>query len=321
MTEDLKKTTQNMVNDAVAWLLFQETKEGWQGDVRATSYALQALVACGMGSHEQSVQIGVDYLCTCQDPETSTWSQNDGDTAEALRTLVMCDKSSQDRIITDGLAGLTVLKASGKCIVRSEVGWVHPNLVARALIAIGQNPTELLKPISAFLTGEAGYDVKYTSRAVIVFKEAKLEDPSLKSAETFLRKSVNNIASMGGEYIGYLIQALVALGNTFEQGMMQKILNYLEKSQHKNGSWEDNVKATAQILIGLARLGFRYKKPSLLNRKNVARVTILSAMFILAVVLYFSLQSFVTTIVNVVELFIGIIIILEWAYPKIKLRV
>lgn len=126
---------------------------------------------------------------------------------------------------------------------------------------------------------------------------------------------------MGGEYIGYLTQALIALGNTFDHGMMQKIVNYLEKSQHKNGSWEDNVKATAQTLIGLAGLGFRYKKPSLLNRKNIARVTILSAMFVLAVVLYFSLQSFVTTIVNLVGLFVSIVIILEWAYPKIKLRV
>jgi hypothetical protein len=320
--EDAKKSIQQMMNKSVAWLLSQETKEGWEGDIRTTCYAIQALIASGFSPLENPVLFACDFLCAKQDPHGGTWGQNDGDTAEVLRTLVICGKSKQDKIISDGLKGLHSLKTSKKFIVRSDVGWVHPILVARAFIALGEDATELLDAIALFLTGDVGYDVKYTSRAVLAYKEAKREDNSLLKAEDFLKKSVNNVSSLSGEYIGYLLQALVSLGHTLETGTIKRILDYLEKIQKDNGSWEDNIKATAQIIIGLATLGLRYKKPSLLSMKNITRILILATLVIVAIILALSnIQPFVTLIINIVEIFVGLIVILEWAFPKIRLRV
>ena len=70
MSEDSKKTTQAIVNEAVEWLLKQQSKDGWQGDIRATCYAIQALILSGFGTSERSVELGSYYLCVKQDAET-----------------------------------------------------------------------------------------------------------------------------------------------------------------------------------------------------------------------------------------------------------
>jgi hypothetical protein len=312
MSEDSKKTTQAIVNEAVEWLLKQQSKDGWQGDIRATCYAIQALILSGFGTSERSVELGSYYLCVKQDAETGAWCQNDGDTAEALRTLMICGKTCQDKPIEDGINALNNLKTHGEVVIRSEAGWIHPNLVARAFVSLGQNPTELLKTLSPFLDGTAGFDTKYTSRSVLVYKEARINDDALiHKAEVFLKKSANNISVLSGEYIGLLIQALVAIGYKFEDGIIQNIITYLEKIQQTNGSWENNVKATSQIVIGLAKAGFRYKKPSFFNRKNVARISILLITFGVALGLWYSpLQASASFIVNSVGLLLGIIVIL-----------
>jgi hypothetical protein len=323
MSEDFKKTAQTIVNRAVEWLLKQQSKDGWQGDIRATSCALQALISSGFGTGERSVELGCNYLCIKQAAETGAWCQNDGDTAEALRTLIMCGKTCQDKAIEDGINALNNLKSQGEVVIRSEAGWIHPNLVARAFVSLGQNPAELLKSLSPFLDGTATFDTKYTSRAVLVYKEARINDETLiKKAEAFLRKSANNITVLNGEYIGLLIQALVALGYKFQDGIIQNVVTYLQKIQQDNGSWEDNVKATSQIIIGLANAGFRYKKPPFFTGKNIARISIMAVLFTVAIVLWYSpVQTTSTYIVNIVGLFLGLIIIIEWIYPKIKLRV
>lgn len=320
--EKTVKKAQHLINKSVVWLLSQQRKGGWQGDIRTTCYAVQALLVSGVSPLGVHVMRACDFLCARQDPKRGTWSQNDGETSEVLRTLIMCGRRRSDKVIADGLNGLHSLKTSERYIVRSKVGWVHPNLVARALIALGEDAAELLDSIGDFLTGKVGYDVKYTSRAVLAYREARRDDALLQKAEDFLKESVNNISSLSGEYMGYLLQALVALGHTVETGIVKRVIDYLEAIQKENGSWEDNVKDTAQIITGLAALGLRYKKPSPLTRKNFTRILILTVVAIVATALTLSdIQNVVALILKIIDIAIGISVVLEWIYPKIKLRV
>jgi hypothetical protein len=319
---DSKEIAQKSLDFATQWLLKREGRNGWESEVRVTCYALQAIVSAGISTLDPKVTRGCSFLCSNQNAGDGTWNNNDGDTAEVLRTLVICGKPLKDRAIISGLKGLNSLKMTKKFIVRSDVGWVHPNLIARALVAVKQDATSLLDPISAFLTGEVGFDVKFTSRAVLVFSEAKVKHNGLKKAEEYLNESTNGLFSLSGEAIGYLLQALVALGYNLSDGIIQKIINYLCEKQKNNGSWDNNIRNTAQIVLGLSVLGLRYKKPSIMKRKNILRVSAIGALFAIAIIVDSSIYSTqVNQIVNIVGFAVTLILVVEWAYPKIKDRV
>jgi hypothetical protein len=312
-----------MVDEGVSWLLSQENR-GWQGDVRTTSYALQALLSCGISQLDQSVQTGCEFLIRTQDPKEGDWNQNDGDTAEALRTLSLCGKNRQDKAIILGIKGLYSLRLERqKNPLRLELGWVHPNLVSRALVVLEKNDANsILDSIEPFLNGGITFHVKFTSRAVLAYKEAKRTSASLKKAEALLVGSIKNLSSLHGECIGYLLQSLVASGHNINDGSIKKIVEYLKEIREKDGCWGENVVCTSQILIGLSNLGIKYHKPSILRKKNVARIAILASLLTLAIVIWLTdLQPMVNTIINIVQLVLGLLVIVEWLYPKIKIKV
>ncbi|MDH5690155.1 MAG: hypothetical protein OEY81_01840 [Candidatus Bathyarchaeota archaeon] len=322
--ENIETTVRLMMSEAIEWLLSKQHKGGWGGDVRATCYVLQALVPAGISPLEKPVVEGCRFLRRTQSPATGTWNENDGDTAEALRTAILCKMGTESPCVLAGIKGLSSLKTTGKILVRSEVGWIHPILVARAFSALGEKPSELLEAIEVFLTGEVTYQTKYTSRAVLAFCEEheSKTSPRMKKAEAFLKSAVNEISNLSYEDIGYLLQALSVLGYKLSSGTVERIVDFLKEKQSTNGSWEDNAKDTAQIVSGLAMFGIRYKKPSILRKSNLIRILVLSALLCISIILYFSdLEKMIVNVVNIVEFFIGIIVILQWVYPTIRVRV
>jgi hypothetical protein len=319
MTESIEEIATKMMADAIDWLCSKQKKGGWEGDVRTTCYVLQALVLAGVSPLDSRVKEGCNFLRKTQDPTKGDWNEDDGDTAEALRTLLLCGVNKQSECIINGYNSLKSLKISEKYLVRSEVGWVHPILVARGFTALGIECSELLKSLEPFLTGAVGHHPKYTSRAILAYQEAReIKDrSSVDAAKKFLEGCVKEISSLSYESQGYVLQALAVLGHKLNSSVILRILEHLKQQQADNGSWNDNVRSTAQIVIGLAKLGIRYKKRSIWTKGNIIRLILLLILISVSVWISLSnLEKAVMIIANIINLVLGIIVILEWVFHK-----
>lgn len=319
MSESIEQMVMKMMADAIDWLCSKQKKGGWEGDVRTTCYVLQALVSAGISPLDSRVKEGCDFLRKTQDPTKGDWNEDDGDTAEALRVLLLCGVDRQSICINSGYKSLESLKVSKKYLVRSEVGWVHPILVARAFTALNIGCSDLLKSLKPFLTGAVGLHPKYTSRAVLAYHEAReiKNRSSMNVAKTFLEGCVKEISSLGYESQGYVLQALGVLGHKLNSSIIARILEHAKEQQSDNGSWRHNVRNTAQIVIGLTRLGIRYKKRSIWTKGNIARLFVLFVLVGVSVVIsLLNLEKAVMIIANIINLVLGMLIISEWVLHK-----
>lgn len=320
MVESIEENATKMMADAIDWLFSKQEKGGcWEGDVRTTSYVLQALVSAGISPLDSRVKKGCDFLFKTQDPAKGDWNEDDGDTAEALRTLLLCGFDRQSKCILDGYKSLESLKVKEKYLVCSEVGWVHPILVARSLAAGDVEYPGLLESLEPFLTGAVRHHPKYTSRAILAYYEAKkIKDGSpVNAARKFLEACVKEISSLSYENQGYVLQALAVLGHDLKSGLIQRILDYLKQNQSSNGSWNNNVGDTAQIVIGLSKLGIRYRRRSIWTKNNIMRLVALVIIGIVSVGVHISnIEKIFVTIANIIGLILAIIVIMEWVFHK-----
>jgi len=320
MAENIEEIATRMMGDAIDWLYSKQEKGGgWEGDVRTTSYVLQALVSAGISPLDSRVKKGCDFLLKTQDPARGDWNEDDGDTAEALRTLLLCGFDRQSKCIKNGYKSLESLKVLEKYLVCSEVGWVHPILVARSFTAVDIEYPGLLESLEPFLTGAVKHHPKYTSRAVLAYFEAKKikNGSSMNVAKRFLETCVKEISSLSYESQGYVLQALAVLGHNLKSGLIQRFLEYLKRNQSSNGSWNNNVGDTAQIVIGLSKLGIRYRKSSIWTKNNVMRLGTLLVIAIVSVAISLSsMERIFITIENIIGLILAIIVIIEWVFHK-----